>query len=245
MVLPQIPLPIVIFIPLFFIALILFTNVRYDFTPIDYLNDGITIASLIIGFVFLYAMQKYDTMDANFQVVVKNIIFLTDVSLKYDPSLICYLIQYLENFLSFNNTGYPIIIFEDKLLPLISDQNLIFRIRESVSILENISNQRITMANLIAAPIWYVVFFISFLLTIILPMNSDITFKPNAIILILLIWVPVVVIYVLYLAVLDDLNTAITNLIDDLQKIIKKEGINCCNIIGTTQNNCGINNKNK
>ena len=240
MVFPQVPLSIIIFIPLLFIFLIIFTDIRYELRPNQYIRHGTTIAALSIGFIFLYALQKYDKMDANYPVVVRNIIYLTDLSLSYDPTLICYLIEYLKDFLTFNNTGYPIVIFERKLLKKIQDDNLTYRIQQSVSILEDISNQRVSGENLIAAPIWYVVFIAATILTILFPMDTNFENKVDAVLIIILIWLPVVVIYSLYVTVLNDLDNTISKLIVDLKKIIKRKKINCCEIVGKT-NNAGIN----
>jgi hypothetical protein len=236
MVLPQIPLPVIIFLPILFILLIIFTDIRYDLKPKQFVSHATTISSLAVGFVFLYALTKYDRMDANYPVVVRNIIYLADLALEYDPSLICYLIQYLNDFIAFDNTGYPIIQFEAKLIPLITDQNLIFRVRESVSILEDISNQRISGENLIAAPIWYVVFLAATLFTVIFPMDVSFENRVDPILLIILIWVPVVTIYTLYTIALSDLDNAINTLIQELKIVVKKEKINCCDIVQKSNN---------
>lgn len=245
MVLPQIPLPIIIGIPVLFIATILFTDSRYELTPGAYVGHGTTIASLAIGFVFLYALQKYDKMDANFPVVVRNIIFLADLALLHDPSLICFLIQYLDDFLNFDNSGYPIVLFEKELLELVDNENEIFRVRESVSILEEISFQRISGENLIPAAIWYSVFLTATLLTIIFPMDTNINQKIDAIILMLLIWVPILTIYILYLAAIEDLDNAIEKLGIDLEEIVEKEGVSCRKVFketgfGDSRNMAGI-----
>ena len=239
MVLPQIPLPVIIALPFLFIFLILFTDIRYEFRPNEYIRHGTTIAALSIGFVFLYALQKYDKMDANFPVVVRNVIYLTDLALIYDPTLICYLIDYLNDFLTFDNTGYPIVIFEKKLLSQVTDQNIVFRVRESVSILEDISNQRVSGENLIAAPIWWVVFIAATILTILFPMDTNFEEEIDAILVIILIWAPIVMIYWLYTAILNDLDMAIGNLRDDLVKISKKKKTNCCRILQNDNVNSG------
>lgn len=231
MALPQIPLPVIIALPFLFIFLILFTDIRYEFRPNKYIRHGTTIAALSIGFVFLYALQKYDKMDANFPVVVRNIIYLADLALVYDPTLICYLIEYLNNFLTFDNIGYPIVIFEKKLLRQISDENIVFRVRESVSILEDISNQRVSGENLIAAPIWWVVFIAATILTILFPMDTNFESEIDAILIIIIIWAPVVMIYWLYMSILNDLEVAIGNLRDDLIKVSKRKKINCCKVM--------------
>jgi len=154
--------------------------------------------------------------------------------------LICFLIQYLKDFSNFNNTGYPIVTFEEKLLPQIDDENVRFRIREAVTILEGSSFQRISGENLIPAPIWYIVFLVAILLTLIFPMDTNLNFRPDSIILIILIWVPVVIIYTLYLAILADLDDAIEKLIVDLEKLTRKGRINCCKVLGNEQNRAGI-----
>jgi len=228
MVLPQIPLPFVIAIPLLFIFLVIFTDIRYQLSPKEYMSHGTTVSALAIGFVFLYALQKYDQMDANYPIVVKNIVFLTDVALKYDSKLICYLVQYLKDFLNFDNTGYPLFQFEQKILTYITDPNLIYRIHASVDTLAEAAYQRISGTNLIAAPVWYLVFLAATILTIIFPMDEKLTSRVDSVLLIFLIWLPVITMYTLYTAALGYLDTAITSLIDDLGIILDKKKVNCC-----------------
>lgn len=235
MFLPQLPLPVVFAFPLIFIFLILFTHLRYEFHPNNFVAHGTLVASLAIGFVFLYALQKYDKMDANFPVVIRNIVFLADLALIHDPSLICFLIQYLDDFLNFNNSGFPIIIFEKELLTFIDNENEIFRIREAVTTLEDISYQRISGENLIPAAIWYVVFTVAIILSIIFPMDTNIDRKLDGIFALLLIWVPIITVYFLYLDALEVLDDSITELRDDLEGLMKKKGIKCNKILDATE----------
>ncbi len=245
MFLPQIPAPVIIGIPLLFIFLLIFTDIRYELKPIKFVGHVTTIAALSIGFVFLYALQKYDKMDANFPVIVRNIIFLADIALEHDPSLICFLIQYLVDFLNFNNSGFPIINFEKKILTFIDDENEIFRIREAVTILEDLSFQRISGENLIPAAVWYAVFLVTTILTIIFPMDTNIDRAVDSILLILLIWVPIVTVYILYLDALSVLDNAIKDLLGDLKKLMKREGINCCKVLEGTDGDIARANRNR
>lgn len=236
MTLPQIPFPIVVLFPILFMFIIIFTNIRYDLLPKEHMNLGATISALSIGFVFLYTLQKYDKMDANYPIVVKNIVFLTDVSLKYDPSLICYLIQYLKDFLNFDNTGYPILQFEQGILQKVEDDILAYRIRASVDTLVEIAYERISGANLISAPVWYLVFLAASILTIIFPMDEQIESKVDSVLLIFMIWLPVITMYALYNAALNSLDTSISSLLNDLNIIVDKKDIDCCDIPDVDKN---------
>lgn len=215
----QIPSWSFIVVPLFFIAVILFTDVRYNLSPGNFIGHGTAIASLVIGFIFLYAMQKYDLMDLNVPIVTRNLIYLKGVAEKYDPSLVCYLEQYAEGFLNFEQDNYSIYIFEKKLLKKISDPNLTISVHDSVKKLEDIYNQRISGTNLIAEPIWYLIFIIALLLTLIFPMDISFHNRADSVIVITLIWLPIAAIFTLYLTELKNLNSTITNVI----KILKKD----------------------
>ena len=227
MELPAIPFEVFIITALGFIVIIIFTCFRYNLSPNSYIGHGTVFASLVIGFVLLYAMQKYDKMDANIPVVERNIIYLTDKALLYDPSLVCYLSEYLSNFLNFQNDRFPLVTFEAKLLPHISDDLEIFRIREAVTTLEDISYQRITKSNLIPNLIWYLVYITAFFLTIIFPMDSHFEKELDSIIVLILIWLPVLVIYYLYVSELNRLDDTISQGIEDLDVLIEDEGLNC------------------
>ena len=104
---PEVIPELFIITPLIFIFIIIFTNYRYNLKPNNYIGHSTIFASLVIGFIFLYGMQKYDKMDANVPVVQRNIIFLQNVALQYNPSSICLLIQYVVNFLNFTNDEFP------------------------------------------------------------------------------------------------------------------------------------------
>jgi hypothetical protein len=225
--LPSLPVETFLIVPLAFIFIVLFTNVRYQLRPLRHISSISIFASLVIGFIFLYGMQKFDKMDANVPVVQRNIIFLSEIAQKYDPSLICILIQYVVDFLNFRNDTFPIIRFEEKLVPLLSTQEEIFRVREAVTILEMISNERITGTNLIAEPIWYLVFVSVFILTVIFPLDTSFEKPMDSVLAIILLWFPLFIIYFLYNSELDRLQRTMKCLIEDLQRINKKNGVKC------------------
>lgn len=222
---PQIPLPLIVFIPIAFIIIVLFTNIRYALRPDDYIGNSTVFASLVIGFIFLYAMQKYDLMDLNVETVSRNLIYLASVTELYDPSLICYLIKFAEGFLTFDTHDFSLLKFEEKLLPLINDEVTSFRVRESITILEQIYNQRISQVNLIAEPLWYLTFVTAILLTIIFPLDISFTKRTDSVIVIILIWLPIVTIYYLYISELESLTETISSTIDKLEKLYKKPRI--------------------
>lgn len=195
--------------------------------PNDYIGSIAVFSSLVVGFIFLYGMQKYDRMDANVPVVERNIIYLCQISLKYKPDTLCYLAHYIVDFLEFNNDEFPIIQYEMEVLPLITDETEQFRSREAVTILELINNERITRSNLIPNAIWYIVLVSITILSIIFPLDSSFCNPMDSSLVLILIWFPIFVIYYLYDSELDVLETTMTNLLDDLKALIKKQGIKC------------------
>jgi len=225
--LPPLPVGTFIIIPLIFVFLILFTDIRYQMIPNRYIGHVTIFASLVIGFIFLYSMQKFDKMNANIPVVERNIIYLSGMADKYNPQLNCLLIEYLLDFLNFRNDRFAIINFEKNLLPLVASDEEFFRIREAVTILEEISYQRITGENLIPEPIWYIVFVSIFILTVIFCLDTTLEREIDSIISIILIWFPIFVVYFIYNFELDRLEDTIDDLLKFLHKENKKNGIKC------------------
>ena len=215
----QIPLWVFIVLPIFFILVVVFTDVRYGLRPNNYIGHSTTIASLVIGFIFLYGMQKFDTMDLNVPYITRNLIYLKSVAEKYDPSLVKYLISYAEGFLSFDATNFSIYKFEDQLLDKIDDADLKVSVHDSVRTLEGIYNDRVSGTNLIAEPIWYLVVIICILLTLVFPLDSCFKQVTDSVIVIILIWLPVVTIYSLYLSELQALEDSVTSVI----KVLKSD----------------------
>jgi hypothetical protein len=223
--LPQVPLPIVVLIPFVFIYIVLFTNIRYALRPDDYISDSTVFASLVIGFIFLYAMQKYDIMDANVTTVARNLNYLKYIAEKYDPSLICYLIRYGEGFLDFEENNYSIIRFEERILPLIEDESIRYRVRESISLLETIYHERISKTNLIVEQLWYLIFITAILLTIIFPLDTSFVKPADSVIVIILIWLPIVTIYYLYISELNSLVNIMNKTIYGLERAYSKKNL--------------------
>ena len=231
MSLPDIPIELFALTPIIFILIAAFTNIRYELRPRNYIGHSAIFASLVVGFIFLYSMQKFDRMDANVPVVERNIIFLTEIALTYDPDTLCFLIEYLDNFLDFRNDKFPILRFENAIIPTINDETVQFRVREAVTILEGISHERITRTNLIRNEIWYTVYIIAFLLTIIFPLDSNFGKPLDSIIVIVLIWFPIITVYYLYQAELRRLQETIEGAQEELICITKEKGINCKQVI--------------
>lgn len=217
MVLPQIPFLGVVIFPIICIYLIIFTDIRYNFKPELHISDGTTFASLVVGFILLYAMQKFDTIDLNVPTVSRAILYLKKVALKYNPKLICYLIKYCKGFLCLEIDNYALHCFEREILPLIPSEAEKARVVTTVTTLETIYNQRISLTNTIAEPIWYLVFISGIILTIIFPMDYTLR-KIDAILVLLLIWLPITFIYSLYLSELDALESIIEDTIVSLKE---------------------------
>lgn len=226
--LPEIPLVLFPLTAIIFILIATFTNIRYQLRPENYIGHGSMIASLVIGFIFLYAMQKVDAMDANVPVVERTIIYLTEIALAYDePSALCFLIEYLNDFLNFTNDKFPILRFENAIMPKINDETVKSRVKDAITTLEVISHQRITKTNLIRDELWYTVYIIAFLLTIIFSLDSKFEKPLDSIITIILIWFPLITIYYLYQSEIRTLEETIEKNKDELIYITKKKGINC------------------
>jgi hypothetical protein len=214
---PEIPLWGVILFPFVFIYLIIFTDIRYDFEPDLRISDSTTFASLVVGFILFYAMQKFDNIDLNVPTVSRAILYLKKIALKYDANLVCYLISYVKGFINLKIDNYSLKCFEKLLLPLIDNEAERERVRASVTTLDNVYYDRVSETNIIAQPIWYLVFLSGILLSIILPMNTAIS-KVNAVLVILLIWLPITFIYSLYLSELQALTDIMNNTLDELEK---------------------------
>ena len=210
------PLEFFLIIPLIFILIQLFTDIRWKVVPNHYFSSIVIFPSLVIGFIFLYATQKYDKMDANVPVVERNIIYLEQMAKKYNPSTECYLKEYVKNFLDFTNNAFPILDFEREILPQVTDENDAFRIREAVTILELIAHERITKSNLIPDQIWYLVLVVALLLTTIFPMDAEFQKNIDPIVIIILIWLPLFTIYYLYDFELKTLENTMENLLHKL-----------------------------
>jgi len=217
MVFPQIPLWGVIIFPIVCIYLIIFTDIRYNFKPELHISNGTTFASLVVGFILLYAMQKFDNIDLNVPTVSRALLYLKKVALKYNPKLICYLIDYTKGFLCLESSIYPLHCFEREILPLISSEAEKARVVTTITTLETIYNQRISLTNTIAEPIWYLVFITGVILTIMFPMDHTLR-RIDSILVLLLIWLPIVFIYALYLSELDALQIIIKDTIVELEK---------------------------
>lgn len=234
--LPQMPLWTFIVVPLIFVFIIVFTEFRYNLRPDNYIGHSTTLASLVIGFIFLYTMQKYDLMDLNVPIVVRSLTYLKSVALQYNqPQLVCYLISYAQSFLDFNGGDFSIFMFENKLAPHITDEETLLAVREESKKLEEIFNQRISGTNLIAQPIWYLVFIIALLLTLIFPLDNYFQKKVDAVVVLVLIWLPITTMYALYTIELQSLDTKINGVIDYL-----KQGIKCPNTKNKSWDNKGV-----
>lgn len=214
---PQIPLWGVLVFPFIFIYLIIFTDIRYDFEPDLRIGDATTFASLVVGFILFYAMQKFDNIDLNVPTVARSILYLKKVALKYDPKLVCYLISYVKGFVCIDINNYSLTCFEKLLLPIIEDDAERARVRDNISILEDKYYDRVSETNIIAQPIWYLVFLSGILLSIILPMNSNIN-GINALLVLLLLWLPIGFIYSLYLTELQALQDIMKSTLTELEK---------------------------
>ncbi len=216
MVYPEVPLPGVILLPLVFIFLILFTDIRYNFKPEFHVSNGTAFASLVVAFILLYAMQKFDNIDLNVPTLNRSVMYLKAVALDHDPNLVPYLISYCKGFLCLEPENFALQCFEEKLIPLITNQGEKERVRSTVTILENLYNQRVSLTNTIAQPIWYLVFATGIILSIIFPMEESLG-KIDAILVLLLIWLPITFIYALYLSEIQALEIIVEDTIKELK----------------------------
>ena len=216
MVYPQIPLWGVILFPLLFIFLIVFTDIRYDFTPDIHIGNGTTFAAIVVGFILLYAMQKYDNIDLNVPSASRGLLYLKKIANKYEPKSICYLIDYVNGFINIDTNDYSLLCFERIVVPLIDNEAEKDRVKETVTILNDIYFNRVSQTNVIAEPIWYLVFLSAILLTIIFPMNEKLK-RMDSILVLLLIWLPITIIYAIYLSE----NQALLNIMEETLNDLK------------------------
>ena len=87
--------------------------------------------------------------------------------------------------------------------------------------LQDVFDQRISGTNLIAAAIWYLIFVIALFLTVVFPMDISMNQRADAILVMLIIWVPIATIYTLYLLELRSLDSTMENIIKELKKSLK------------------------
>lgn len=217
---PQIPLWGVILFPLMFIFLIIFTDIRYNFHPDSHISNSTVFASIVVGFILLYSMQKFDNIDLNVPSVSRSLIYLKMIALKYSPESICYLIDYSKGFINKNDRDYSLSCFERIVVPLIDNEAEKNRVVETITILDQIYYDRVSGTNIIAEPIWYLVFLTAIILTIIFPMNEKLS-KMNAILVLLIIWMPVTFIYTIYLSENQVLVDIIKDTIIELKQCSK------------------------
>ena len=213
---PQIPLLGVIIFPIVFIFLIIFTDIRYNFRPDLHISNGTTFASIVVGFILLYAMQKFDNIDLNVPTVSRSLIYLKKVAATYDPQSICFLIDYSKGFLCEESRNYSLECFLRRIIPKIDNEVDRIRVTETVTMLENIYFQRVSETNTIAEPIWYLVFLSAIILTVIFPMDENLP-RMDAVLVLLLIWLPITFIYTLYLSELAALDTIMKDTIEELK----------------------------
>lgn len=213
---PEIPLWGVIIFPFIFIFLIVFTDIRYNFEPDKHISNVTTFASLVVGFILLYAMQKYDRIDLNVPTVSRSIIYLKKIALKYKPKSVCYLIDYVKGFIDVDTRDYSLQCFERIVVPLIHNKAERRRVEQTITVLEDIYFQRISETNVIAEPIWYLVFITGILLSIIFPMNEQLT-KVDAVLILLIIWIPITFIYTIYLSEKESLLIIMEDTLKELK----------------------------
>lgn len=235
---PQIPVELFIAVPILLILWILFTDVRFNLRPREHIHTVAIFSGLIIGFIFLYAMNKYDMNDAEVIAFTRYITFLAELAAKYDPSLICYLISYCYSFLNFNVDDYSLLKFEDKLVPQIKDPVEQARVENIVTQLETLFQQRVSGQNLIAEPLWYVVFIVLIILSIIFPLDTSFKREIDSILVLIVMWLPIVTIYVLYTGQLQILSTMINDEIDYLYKLAKSKGVRCPGLPSDDSDEC-------
>jgi len=161
-------------------------------------------------------MQKFDNMDLNVPTINRGLLYLKKVAMQYEPKAVCYLIDYAKGFLAVDKNNFSLECFERLVVPKIPSKTERQRVETVITTLENIYYQRVSELNVIAEPIWYLVFLSGILLSIIFPMNDELT-KIDAILVVLLIWLPIGFIYSLYLSELSALTNIINTTIEELK----------------------------
>lgn len=217
--LPRIPLFVFILTFLIFVYLILCTNIRHTLVNF-HISNSVVFVGVVVGFILLYAMQKYEKVDENSLQVSRHIQYLALLALKYDPSLIEYLIQYTEDF-SNNKNSYAILCFERKIVPMIKLDVEKNRVEHIVTILDDIFDERVSETNTIPELIWYIVFITGTILTILFPLDTKFENKMDSLMVVILLWLPIIAIYYLYLTQIDSIDQTVNSTTETLKKMYK------------------------
>lgn len=217
--LPQIPLFVFFVTPLVFLYIILCTGLRHDLLS-AHITNSVSFVSVVIGFILLYAMQKYERVDENSLLVRRHLEYLGLIALKYDPSLIRYLVNYAKAF-SKNTNSYDILCFERKILPQITDNADKERVIFIVTLLDDLFDQRVSTTNTIPNLIWYIIITVIIILTVLFPLDRQFKNVLDSILIVILLWLPIAGIYYLYVTQLESIDDSIDGtiaLLEDMDK---------------------------
>lgn len=180
--LPTIPPWVFILTWILFILYLFFGPYKHEHFAIEVYSIGTVFAGLIIGFILVFAMQKYDLHISNRKRFVTALIHLQRLT---DGSSRSLLRKYIEAYLEKEDST--------SLETLATTP----RTTELVSLLEELATARFNQADDIPNSIWYTVYISIFIISILVVIDIRIS-KILGVATLILIWLPLIVVYYLY-----------------------------------------------
>lgn len=214
--LPDISILLVIFFFAILVILVVTNYLKRTPLPFEALTLSGVFASLVIGFIVVYAIQKYDAFSANTNLYIRRTIQLAAIACKYAPEVIPLLVEYTINFAC------------RRLSLLIVDIQRILDAKITDPIEKNFANNlinQISIANSIQADgsdiipngIWYAVFLVTIIISIFIIRDIRLT-QLSVLAILVTIWIPLTVIYYIYITRDEASNKQLYALVDSLKK---------------------------
>lgn len=200
--LPTIPTWIFLVIPMLFIIYNFLNKHKYSNLPLEVFSIGALFAGLIIGFIIVFAMQKFDIHSSNRNLFTQKILRLQ----RLEPTMRDALVDYTKAYLEYKDS--------DVLLPWLTSSNPI--VVRTIQELDDLTSGHINSFDSIPNIIWYTVLISIIIITILVVIDGRI---PNLMSLgaIILIWLPVIVIYYIYISRDTDTDRIIRELLEKLK----------------------------
>jgi len=200
-------LPLIIFlsIALFIKFILLFTKFRFNFENREAIAKVVDFGALILALIIANTVSKYDDIGSSLTSFMLNMGYLQKVTLDYEPSLMCYLIDTLKIYenvdyaISNKEKIYSIHEFEKKIVPLIEDRDEVEakKVSETVKVVNELLHKRLDAADMISNEFWLLLFLGLIILSILLLFDKHFG-KLEGILAVILIWGPISYIYYLY-----------------------------------------------
>jgi len=183
----------IIFILLIFYTI--FSNVyeiNTDKIPPELFVAATAFSSVFIGFILIYAMQRYDSNQNNYESFLRDIYSLRKIS----PSNI----KNIDNFLNYYEKYQPdfdVIELEESILSDIKNDIKYKRVDSIINSSINLYNIRISRKDSIPMIVWGILFLILILVSLLMITDKRIPLIVSCLILIV-IWSPSLVVYYFY-----------------------------------------------